>query len=171
MNRDMNRDMSGLEIRRAAEGDKAGMWAIFEAVIRAGDTYALPRDLGEETAMAYWLRPAHEVYVAETDGRVVGTYFIRENPAGGGADIANCGYMTAGASEGRGVGRAMCVHSIDRARARGFRAMQYNFVASTNDRAVRLWQQCGFEIVGTLPGAFRHPAQGYVDAYIMYRNL
>jgi ribosomal protein S18 acetylase RimI-like enzyme len=162
---------SKLEIRPVRDTDRAAVWAIFESVIRAGDTYALPRDLGEAPAMAYWLKSGHEVHVAETQGRVVGTYFLRENPAGGGADIANCGYMTAPGSEGRGVGRAMCVHSMERARARGFRAMQYNFVASTNDRAVRLWQQCGFEIVGRLPAAFQHPAEGYVDALVMYRIL
>ncbi len=162
---------SNLEIRPVGPGDHAAIWAIFESVIRAGDTYALPRDLGEAPAMAFWLKSGHEVHVAETQGRVVGTYFLRENPAGGGAEIANCGYMTAQGSEGRGVGRAMCMHSMERARARGFRAMQYNFVASTNDRAMRLWQQCGFEIVGRLPGAFHHPAQGYVDALVMYRIL
>src|SRR6266850_205076 len=87
------------------------------------------------------------------------------------ARVANCGYMTAVSATGRGVARAMCAHSLDRARERGFRAMQYNFVISTNERAVRLWQSFGFEIVGRLPGAFQHPAQGYVDAYIMYRDL
>jgi ribosomal protein S18 acetylase RimI-like enzyme len=158
-------------IRPAAAPDQAAIWAILEPVIRAGETYSLPRDWGEADALAFWLNPRHDVHVAETDGRIVGTYFLRANHEGGGAHVANCGYMTASASSGQGVGRAMCAHSLDRARAGGFRAMQFNFVVSTNTRAVRLWQQLGFEIAGRLPGAFHHPTEGYVDAYVMYRSL
>lgn len=158
-------------IRPAAALDRAAIWAILEPVIRAGETYALPRDLAEADALAFWLAPGHEVHVVETDGQIVGTYFLRANHDGGGAHVANCGYMTASGNSGRGVGRAMCAHSLDRARAREFRAVQFNFVVSTNDRAVRLWQQFGFEIAGRLPGAFHHPTQGYVDAYVMYRSL
>ncbi len=160
-----------VEIRPAVASDRAAIWGILEPVIRAGETYALPRDLGETEALGFWMSPAHDVYVAETNGRIVGTYFVRPNHEGGGAHVGNCGYMTAPGSSGRGVGRAMCAHSIERARARGFRAVQFNFVVSTNDRAVRLWQQFGWEIVGRLPGAFHHPNHGYVDAYVMYRSL
>jgi ribosomal protein S18 acetylase RimI-like enzyme len=160
-----------LLIRPAAAVDRPAIWAILEPVIRAGETYALPRDWGEADALAFWLNPRHEVYVAETNGRIVGTYFLRANHDGGGAHVANCGYMTAAGSSGQGVGRAMCTHSLDRARARGFSAMQFNFVVSTNGRAVRLWQQLGFEIAGRLPGAFHHPTEGYVDVYVMYRSL
>ena len=165
----MNTD--DIEIRAAAAGDKVAIWGIFEPVIRAGETYALPRDLREAEALAFWMNLGHDVYVAETDGRIVGTYFLRPNHEGGGAHVGNCGYMTAPGSSGRGVGRAMCAHSLDRARARGFRAVQFNFVASSNERAVRLWQHFGWEIVGRLPGAFHHPSHGYVDAYVMYRSL
>ncbi len=160
-----------IEIRPAAAGDRTPIWEIFEPVIRAGETYALPRALSETDALAFWMNPGHDVYVAETDGRIVGTYFLRPNHVSGGAHVGNCGYMTAHGESGRGVGRAMCAHSIDRARARGFRAVQFNFVVSSNDRAVRLWQHFGWEIVGRLPGAFHHPALGYVDAYVMYRSL
>ena len=93
------------------------------------------------------------------------------NQSGGGAHVANCGYVTAPSATGRGVAQAMLEHSLVRARDRGFRSMQFNFVISSNDRAVKLWQRNGFEIVGTLPGAFLHPKLGYVDAYVMYRNL
>jgi L-amino acid N-acyltransferase YncA len=158
-------------IRPAVSGDANAIWAIMEPIIRAGETYTLPRDMDERSALAYWLSARHEVFVAEDDGNIVGTYFLQVNQQGGGEHVANCGYMTAVTATGRGVARAMCAHSLDRARERGFRSMQFNFVVSTNDRAVRLWQSFQFEIVGRLPKAFLHPAFGYVDACIMYREL
>ncbi len=121
--------------------------------------------------MAYWRSPGHEVFVAEDRGRVLGTYYLRANNRGGGAHVANCGYMTAQDAFGRGVARAMCAHSLERARQRGFTAMQYNFVIASNERAVKLWQSLGFKIVGSLPAAFAHPARGLVDAYVMFREL
>jgi ribosomal protein S18 acetylase RimI-like enzyme len=96
---------------------------------------------------------------------------LQPNQQGGGSHVANCGYVTAPWATGRGVARAMCAHSLDRARERGFRAMQFNFVVSTNQRAVALWQSLGFEIIGRLPGAFQHPTAGFVDALVMYRSL
>jgi ribosomal protein S18 acetylase RimI-like enzyme len=158
-------------IRPATDRDKDAIWAIMEPIIRAGETYTLPRDMDKESALAYWFSADREVFVAEDSGEIVGTYCLQANQKGGGAHVANCGYMTAVPSMGRGVARAMCAHSLDQARERGFRAMQYNFVISTNERAVRLWQSFGFEIVGTLPKAFLHPTSGYVDAYVMYRDL
>ncbi|MGH6969068.1 MAG: GNAT family N-acetyltransferase [Stellaceae bacterium] len=109
--------------------------------------------------------------VRQCSGAVVGTYYLQANQRGGGAHVANCGYVTAAKSAGRGVACAMCAHSLDVARARGFRAMQFNLVVATNERAIRLWEQCGFAIVGRLPGAFRHPRLGPVDALVMYRTL
>jgi ribosomal protein S18 acetylase RimI-like enzyme len=158
-------------IRPTTAADRDAIWAIMEPMIRAGETYTLPRDMNKEAALAYWHSPEREVFVAEDRGEIVGTYCLQANQKGGGAHVANCGYMTAASATGRGVARAMCSHSLDRARERGFRAMQFNFVVSTNERAVRLWQSFDFEIVGRLPGAFRHPTHGYVDAYIMYRTL
>jgi ribosomal protein S18 acetylase RimI-like enzyme len=158
-------------IRLAANGDAHAIWTIMEPITQAGETYTLPRDMDKESALAYWFSAEREVFVAEDNGDIVGTYRLQANQKGGGAHVANCGYMTAVSATGRGVARAMCAHSLDRARERGFRAMQFNFVISTNDRAVRLWQSFGFEIVGRLPGAFLHPTLGYVDACIMYRDL
>ena len=160
-----------MQIRSATPADAAAIWAIIGPTIRAGDTYALDRDMGEEQALAYWFGADKEVFVAEVDGAVLGTYYLRANQAGGGAHVCNCGYMTAAAATGRGIARAMCDHSVERARARGFRSMQFNFVVSSNDRAVRLWQRLGFEVVGRLPGAFDHPAHGFVDALVLYRTL
>jgi len=158
-------------VRLARPEDADAIWAILEPVVRAGETYALPRDLSRNDSVAYWFAAGHEVFVAEEAGEVVGTYFLRSNQGGGGAHVANCGYVTAGGRSGRGVGRAMCAHSLEYASSRGFRAMQFNFVVSTNERAVRLWESFGFEIVGRLAGAFLHPRVGYTDAYIMYRLL
>jgi ribosomal protein S18 acetylase RimI-like enzyme len=158
-------------IRPATGRDKGAIWAIMEPIIRAGETYTLPRDMGKANALAYWLSVEHEVFVAEESGEIVGTYFLQANQQGGGGHVANCGYMTAVTATGRGVARAMCEHSLGRARSRRFRAMQFNFVVSTNTRALRLWQNFQFEIVGTLPKAFLHPTLGHVDAFVMYRDL
>jgi ribosomal protein S18 acetylase RimI-like enzyme len=158
-------------IRVATAADHDAVWSILKSVIRAGETYTLPRDLFREAALAYWFDPPHEVFVAEDGDEVLGTYFLQANQRGGGAHVANCGYITASQATGRGVARAMCAHSLERARERGFRAMQFNFVVSTNVRAVRLWESCGFAIVGRLPEAFLHPTLGYVDALVMYRTL
>jgi ribosomal protein S18 acetylase RimI-like enzyme len=160
-----------LTVRPARAGDLDAIWSILEPVIRAGETYPLPRDLSREDALAYWLSDKHEVFVAEDDGVVVGTYYLRANQPGGGSHVANCGYMTASTATGRGVANAMCAHSLERARSRAFRGMQFNFVVSTNDRAIRLWHRNGFLIVGRLPKVFLHPERGYTDAYIMYREL
>jgi len=158
-------------VRPAEDRDNEAIWSILEPVIRAGETYTLPQDMTREAALAYWRAPAHEVFVAEDGGDIAGTYYLRANQMGGGSHVANCGYMTAQHASGRGVARAMCLHSIERAKARDFRAMQFNFVVSTNERAVRLWQSLGFEIVGRLPAGFRHPELGFVDALVMFRAL
>jgi ribosomal protein S18 acetylase RimI-like enzyme len=158
-------------IRAATPADDPELWAILEPTIRAGETYALARDLGEADALRWWHSPDHEVFVAEAGGDILGTYFLRANQKGGGAHVANCGYVTRPAAEGRGVARAMCGHSLERARARGFRAMQFNLVVSSNERAVKLWESLGFAVVGRLPGAFEHPRLGFVDALVMYRSL
>jgi len=158
-------------LRPAADTDRDAIWNILMPVIRAGETYTLPRDMSEADALAYWIAPDRETFVAEDNGRIVGTYYLRANQAGGGSHVANCGYMTDANATGRGIARAMCEHSLSHARSRGFRAMQFNFVVSTNERAVRLWTSCGFEIVGRLPAAFAHPSLGLVDALVMYRSL
>ena len=158
-------------IRLALDSDRDAIWSILEPVIRGGETYTLPRDMSRDDALAYWFTPGHEVFVAEDSDQVLGTYFLRANQKGGGSHVANCGYMTAPHATGRGIARAMCAHSLEHAKKQGFRAMQFNFVVSTNVRAVRLWKSFGFEIVGILPAAFLHPQAGYVDAYIMTRSL
>ena len=158
-------------IRPAHPTDTDALWRILEPMLRAGETYPLPREMTKAEALAYWMSPDHEVFVAEDAGEIVATYFLKANQKAAGAHVANCGYVTAPAAQGRGLARAMCIHSLDRAKARGFRAMQFNFVVATNENAVHLWQSCGFQIVGRLPGVFLHPNLGYVDALVMFRPL
>lgn len=164
--------MDGLAIRLATAADAPAIWRIIGPTIRAGETYALAQDMGEGEAVAYWLGPDKETFVAVADdGQVLGTYYIRPNQAGGGRHICNCGYMTDAVATGRGIARAMCLHSLDHARQRGYRGMQFNFVVSSNVRAVALWQALGFNIIGRLPRAFQHPSLGYVDALVMFQSL
>ncbi|WP_027133887.1 GNAT family N-acetyltransferase [Geminicoccus roseus] len=160
-----------MQIRPARPDDSDAIWAIIGPVIRAGETYALDRDMSREDALAYWLGPDRDSFVAEADGVILGTYYLRANQLGGGRHVCNCGYMTAPEAAGKGVARRMHQHSLEHALAKGFRAMQFNFVVSSNERAVRLWQSLGFGIVGRLPKAFLHPAEGYVDALVMFRTL
>jgi L-amino acid N-acyltransferase YncA len=160
-----------MTIRPAGPGDANAIWAILEPTIRAGETYTLPRTTEREQALAYWFSSEHTVFVAEDDGEVLGSYYLRANQKGGGDHVCNCGYMTAASASGRGVATAMCEHSLEYARSHGFRAMQFNFVASSNHVAIHLWQKFGFATVGCLPQAFLHPTLGFVDALVLYRTL
>lgn len=158
-------------IRPARPEDAPAIWSIIGPVIRAGETYTLDPQMSEAEALAYWMGPDKETFVAEEAGEILGTFYMRPNQAGGGAHICNCGYMTRQGATGRGIARRMAEHSLDHARSRGYRGMQFNFVVSTNERAVRLWHALGFRTVGRLPLAFRHPERGYVDALVMFRQL
>lgn len=158
-------------IRPARIEDEDAIWAVLEPIIRSGEYFAVPRDMGKSDAIAFWRGSDSDVYVMDDAGIVLGTYYIRPNQRGGGAHVANGGYATAADAQHRGIARAMCQHSLEVARSKGFRAMQFNFVVSTNERAVRLWKKLGFEVVGTLPGAFVHPEQGDVDVLVMFRIL
>jgi ribosomal protein S18 acetylase RimI-like enzyme len=165
---------AGLEemmIRPAAPGDFDAIWGILEPVIRAGETYALPQEMSKAEALAYWMAPDRQSFVTELGGEILGTYYLRPNQAGGGAHVANCGYVTHPAANGRGIARKMCEHSLQYARALGYRAMQFNFVLESNARAVGLWRSLGFETIGRIPEGFLHPQAGYVDALVMFRVL
>ncbi|GAM00968.1 GNAT family N-acetyltransferase [Sphingomonas parapaucimobilis] len=160
-----------MPIRPALRQDHAAIAAIILPVIRAGETYALDPAMTQDAALAYWFGDDKTVFVFEEEGAILGTYYLRANQAGGGDHVANAGYMTSPAARGRGVARAMAVHSFDQARARGFAAMQFNFVVASNAAAVHLWTALGFATVGRVPGAFRHPRLGPVDALVMHRPL
>lgn len=162
-----------MHIRPYQPQDWSAVWAVLEPVFREGETYSLPRDISQDAAQRFWTEPSKVVFVAEDPAtrQVIGTYFLRRNGEGPGSHVCNCGYVVAASARGRGLATQLCVHSQREALARGCLAMQFNFVVSTNEGAVRLWQALGFAIVGTLPRAFQHPTKGLVDAYVMYKWL
>jgi ribosomal protein S18 acetylase RimI-like enzyme len=162
---------NSITVRPAGAADHDAIWRVIEPAFRAGESYPLPRDISRDDALAYWHSPGHAVFVAEDAGEIIGTYYLRANQRGGGAHVANCGYIVAPSAMRRGVARAMAAHSLEDAKRRGFTAMQFNFVIGSNERAVRLWQALGFETVGRLPGAYQHPKLGPVDAFVMFRQL
>ena len=158
-------------IREASKHDWDAVWEIFRAVVAAGDTYVFDPEIPREEALEYWFHPAARTYVAESEGRIVGTYILKPNQPGLGSHVSNAAFMVSPSARGLGIGRAMGEHCLNEARRLGYRAMQFNFVVSTNQAAITLWEQLGFTIVGTLPGAFRHRTRGFVDAYVMFQAL
>ncbi len=162
-----------IKIRTYNLNDWPGVWAILETVFRAGETYAYSPEITEMQAQAAWTSGSKKVFVAEDSStkQILGSYYLKANHEGPGAHVCNCGYVVSDQTRGKGIASLMCEHSQDQAIADGFRSMQFNFVAASNEGAVRLWKKLGFGIVGTIPEAFKHPKQGYVDAYIMYKHL
>ena len=157
-----------MEIRDATAADWAEIWPFLAAIVRAGETYTLPRDLDEAAARAFWMRAC--TLVAVDGATVLGTAKIVPNQDGPGAHVANASFMVDPAHAGKGVGRALGAAVLDRARADGYRAMQFNAVVETNP-AVRLWESLGFTVLATVPEAFHHPVHGYVGLHVMYRSL
>ena len=160
-----------MEIRKAISSDKPPVWRIIEAVIATGDTYVFDPGTPEDEMIAYWFSPEKHIYVADEDGEILGTYWLKANQPGLGSHVGNGAYMVSPNAKGKGIGRMMAEHSIGEARRLGFSAMQFNFVVKSNDVAVKLWQSVGFEIIGEIPEAFNHKQNGLTNAYIMYRKL
>ncbi|NNE63201.1 MAG: GNAT family N-acetyltransferase [Gammaproteobacteria bacterium] len=160
-----------MRIREATENDFEQIWPIFEEIVSAGDTYAYSSEISKEEADRLWMRLPRKTYVAEDEGVILGTYYIRTNQQGPGSHVCNCGYMVSSKARGKGVATSMCNHSQQVAIELGYSAMQFNFVAASNDAAVRLWNKLGFDTVGRIPRAFNHPTQGYIDALVMYKWL
>ena len=159
-------------IRAFEPRDWPSVWRILEPVFRAGETYAFSPEITEAEARHVWIEvPAASFVAPDAEGRVLGTYYIKPNQPALGAHVCNCGYVVSEEARGQGIASAMCEHSQAEAKARGFRAMQYNLVVSSNEGAVRLWKKHGFAVIGVLPGAFRHARLGYVDALLMYKQL
>jgi ribosomal protein S18 acetylase RimI-like enzyme len=167
------RDGIGMtQIREYRESDWPSVWSILRETFRAGDTYVfLPQSTAEEIRAAWIEVPAKTFVACDPDGLIVGTYFIKPNQPGMGSHVCNCGYVVAQQAQGKGIASQMCQHSQAQAIAMGFRAMQFNFVVSTNTRAIRLWERLGFSVVGRLPEAFNHQQLGYVDALVMFKPL
>jgi ribosomal protein S18 acetylase RimI-like enzyme len=160
-----------IQIRKASSTDHNAIWEIIKQVISAGDTYVFRPDSSREKMLAYWCNPDRHTYVATDNGKVVGTFFIKDNQPDFGSHVANAGYMVSPASSGSGIGKLMGDFSIEEARGLGYKAMQFNIVIKSNERAVKLWKKLGFDIIGEIPDAFDHPARGMINAYIMYRKL
>jgi ribosomal protein S18 acetylase RimI-like enzyme len=159
-------------VRRFQPDDWNTLWPLLQATFAAGDTYSFAADSSEDEIRKIWIDAPLATYVAcSQDGKVVGTYFLKANQPGLGSHVCNCGYVVAADARGKGIASLMCEHSQAQALQAGFRAMQFNFVVSTNEGAVRLWKKLGYHIAGTLPGAFNHKLRGYVDAYVMFKQL
>ena len=160
-----------VEIRRATDNDKQSVWQIIKSVIAGGDTYTFDPETPEETMVEFWFSPEKRVYVAEENGEILGTYWLKANQPGLGDHVGNGGYIVSPNAKGKGIGRKMAVHSIEEARQLGFQSIQFNFVVKSNTVAVNLWKSVGFEVIGEIPDAFRHRQHGLTNAYIMYRKL
>jgi len=160
-----------ITIRTAEATDWDQIWPIVREVFQSGTTYAYPPETNKAEAYEIWMTTPTATYVAISDENVAGTYYIKPNQPGLGSHVCNAGYMVSSTARGRGIGRALCAHSLIEAVKLGFKAMQYNLVVVTNWYAIKLWKDMGFEIIGTLPQAFNHKAKGLVDAHIMYRLL
>ncbi len=160
-----------MKIREAVETDFEKIWPIFHDIASTGETYAYPRNITKEEARRIWIHLPRKTFVVEEKGDILATYYIKTNQSGPGDHVCNCGYMVALNERGKGLATAMCNHSQKIAMELGYKAMQFNFVASSNEDAVRLWRKLGFDIVGCLPKAFNHPAKGYIDALVMYKWL
>jgi L-amino acid N-acyltransferase YncA len=160
-----------MNIRTATANDFNQIWPIFHDIVKAGDTYAFSPETSKADAQKIWLEQPQETFVAEVNGEVLGSYYIKTNQAGPGKHVCNCGYMVSENARGQGLATRMCEHSQSIAREMGYKAMQFNFVASNNINAVKLWQKLGFETVGNLPKAFNHPEAGFIDALVMYKWL
>ncbi|WP_114152164.1 GNAT family N-acetyltransferase [Chromobacterium haemolyticum] len=160
-----------ITIRPMNDGDFERFWPVFHAVVAARETYAFDPEMTWEQARELWLRLPLHTLVAEEDGTLLGSYFLKPNAAGPGGHVCNCGYMVAEEARGKGVARLMCEHSQKLARDSGFLAMQFNSVVASNEVAVALWRKLGFEPVGRLPRAYRHARLGLVDCLVMYKWL
>jgi ribosomal protein S18 acetylase RimI-like enzyme len=160
-----------ITIRKATAADNDQIWEIIQQVIAGGDTYVFDPHSSKEKMLAYWCAPDRHTYVATINNKVVGSFVIRDNQPDLGSHIANGAYMTSPSASGQGIGRTMGAFSIEEAKRLGYKAMQFNIVIKSNERAVRLWQSLGFTIIGEIPEAFNHTQNGLTNAYIMYRKL
>lgn len=160
-----------MTIREAKESDFEQIWPIFNEIVSTGETYTYEPGTSKTEAQMIWMQLPRKTFVIEEDHHILGTYYIKTNQAGGGSHVCNCGYMVSSKAHGKGLATSMCQHSQEIAVDLGYKAMQFNFVVSCNEGAVRLWNKLGFDTVGCLSKAFNHPTQGYVDALVMYKWL
>lgn len=157
--------------RLAKPTDHKALWEIIRPIIRKGGTYVFSPDSSEQEMMAYWLGTDKSTFVAEMDGKIVGTFYLKPNQPGLGNHVCNAGFMVDEKESGKGIGRKMGLFALAEAKKSGYLAMQFNFVVSTNQAAVKLWQSLGFDIIGEIPEAYRHAEKGLVGVYVMFRRV
>lgn len=164
--------MTDPAIRPGTDDDWPQIWPFFVATVQAGETYAFPPDLTVETGRGWWMEPPPGLTVVlEEEGRVLGSAKMGPNRPGRGDHVGTASFMVDPAARGQGVGRRLAEHVVQWHRDQGFAGIQFNAVVETNTAAVRLWESLGFEVVGTVPGAFRSRAHGRVGLYVMYLPL
>jgi L-amino acid N-acyltransferase YncA len=162
-----------VSIRAATPEDWPVIWRFMRRIAAAGETFSWERDVSEADARSRWFHqlPGRTFVAIDQDGTIVGTAESEPNHGGPAAHVATASFMVDPMRQHRGIGRALCGHVLQTARADGYRAMQFNAVVETNTAAVALWRSFGFDILATVPEAFRHPTAGYVGLHIMYRRL
>lgn len=160
-----------LEIRSAKKNDEDSLWSVIEPIIRAGGTYVFSPQSSREKIMSYWLNEDKKTYIALIEGKAVGTFYIKANQPDLGDHICNAGFMVDPEQKGKGIGRRLGQFAISEAKALGYQAMQFNFVISSNHSAVSLWKSLGFQVIGEIPQAYRHPSHGLVSALIFFKKL
>jgi GNAT superfamily N-acetyltransferase len=164
--------VSDPRIRAAVDDDWLRIWPVFAAIVAEGETYAFPEDLTLEAGRGWWMEsPPGLTVVLEDGGRLLGTAKMGPNRPGRGDHVGTASFMVDPSAQGRGVGRALASYAVGWHREQGFAGIQFNAVVETNLPAVHLWQSLGFEIVGTVPGAFRSARHGRVGLHVMYLPL
>ncbi|KAB2845856.1 MAG: GNAT family N-acetyltransferase [Melioribacteraceae bacterium] len=160
-----------MQFRKAYKSDFENIFPMLKEVFDKGDTYVFPENLSRKEIYEIWMIKNQHVYVAVDEGKILGTYYLKPNQPGRGSHVCNAGYIVSSEARGKGLGKAMCRHSIEEAKKLGYGAMQFNIVVSTNKGAIKVWKKCGFKIVATLQKVFNHKEFGLVDAFVMFREL
>lgn len=160
-----------MKLNEITKEDFKAFWPVFKDVVMAQETYAIDPEISFEAAYNLWCVFPHKAFVIKDNDVILGSYYIKANSAGPSAHIANCGYMVSPESRGKGVARKLCLHSQEIALTLGYTAMQFNAVVATNTIAIELWQKLGYDIIGTIPKAYNHRKLGFVDSFIMYKQL
>jgi GNAT superfamily N-acetyltransferase len=160
-----------MTISEITKSDFELFWPFFKEIVSAQETYAFDPEMDFESAYNLWCLSPQKSYVIKDNDLIMGSYYIKPNAAGPSSHIANCGYMVSPQSRGKGIARKLCLHSQQVAIELGYRAMQFNSVVSSNEIAIELWKKLGYEIIGTIPQAYKHKRLGLIDSFIMHKQF
>ena len=158
-------------LRPALPSDLGAIWLMWKDIMAQKIYYPYDESYSRGQIEAAWINLDNLIGVAEVNGTVAGAYIVKPNQPGYGSHVANAAYMVATAFRGQGIGKQLCAHSLEAAKAAGYRAMQFNLVVRTNTAAIKAWEAFGFKRIGTVPEGFWQDGPGYVDAYIYHRFL